>query len=268
METALTAGGDADARAASPAVDRALTILETLVAADEPMTMTALAKVTDVPLATCASILRTLEARGYAARRVVGRSHFWRATLRISGLAAQLQRKADAAELAQPYLAQLVQRTNLPAHLGALEGNLVLYVAKIAAPGMVQFNTYTGKTTPFNLTALGRAIAAFLPDSELRPRLEHLASGKGPNAGKPTVAALRRLLNQVRDRGYAIEDQEEDPGISCVAAPYFDAQGTVLGSIGVTGFVEQVLGERREDVVAAVVEAAATLTQEWAGVGG
>ncbi len=268
MARSVVSLGDADSRAASPAVDRALTILETLVAADAPMTLTALARVAGVPLATCASIMHTLEARGYAARRVVGRSHFWRPTLRLSGLAAQLGRKADAADLAQPHLARLVQTTNLPAHIGTLEGNLVLYVAKIAAPGMVQFNTYPGKTAPFNLTALGRAIAAYLPEAELRPKLKNLPSGTGPNAARPNVAQLRRLLAEVRERGYAVEDQEEDPDISCVAAPYFDAQGDVIGSIGVTGFVDQVLGANRKHVVTEVLDAAAALTREWSGTVG
>ncbi|GAB3574977.1 hypothetical protein GCM10027445_36670 [Amycolatopsis endophytica] len=77
-------------RPASPSVDRALTVLETLVDAGEGLTLTALARTTEIPLATCASIVYTLESRGYARRRVVGRSHFWRATTRLYELAAPL----------------------------------------------------------------------------------------------------------------------------------------------------------------------------------
>jgi DNA-binding IclR family transcriptional regulator len=73
---------------ASPSVDRALTVLEALVGAGEGLTLSALARATGIPLATTASIVYTLEQRGYAARRVVGRSHFWRLTARLSELAA------------------------------------------------------------------------------------------------------------------------------------------------------------------------------------
>jgi DNA-binding IclR family transcriptional regulator len=75
---------------ASPSVDRALTVLEALVAAGDGMTLSSLARGTGIPLATTASIVYTLEQRGYASRRVVGRSHFWRATARLYELAAPL----------------------------------------------------------------------------------------------------------------------------------------------------------------------------------
>jgi DNA-binding IclR family transcriptional regulator len=77
---------------ASPSVDRALTVLEALVDAGDGLTLSALARATGIPLATTASIVYTLEQRGYAARRVVGRSHFWHATGRLYELAAPLAR--------------------------------------------------------------------------------------------------------------------------------------------------------------------------------
>ncbi|NIH88489.1 helix-turn-helix domain-containing protein [Amycolatopsis granulosa] len=84
-------------RPASPSVDRTLTVLETLVTAGEGVTLTALARASGIPLATCASIVYTLESRGYARRRVVGRSHFWRATTRLCELAEPLAGEARPA---------------------------------------------------------------------------------------------------------------------------------------------------------------------------
>jgi IclR family acetate operon transcriptional repressor len=249
-------------RAPSPAVDRSLTILETLVAADVPMTLTALAQTTGIPLATCASIVQTLELRGYAARRVVGRSHFWRPTLKLNGLAAELVRKVDLSALAQPFLRRLVDATGMAAHVGVLEGALVIYVAKVGTPGMIQFNTYPGKTAPFNLTALGRAIAAHLPDERLAPLLTQLKRGAGPNARSTRAEDLRAELARIRQAGYAVEDEEEDAGIGCVAAPYFDAHGQVAGSVGVTGFADQVRGDHLSPVAAAVKEQSRLLTRE------
>lgn len=263
-DAALPDDGPAPDRAPSPAVDRALTILETLVAADAPMTLTALAQATDVPLATCASIAQTLEIRGYASRTVVGRSHFWRPTLKLSGLAAQLDRKIDLTSITQPFLRTLVEQTGMAAHVGVLEGTLVIYVAKVGAPGMVQFNTYPGKTAPYNLTALGRAVAAYLPESDLLPLLGHLVDGSGPNAAPATVAHMRALLAEVRELGYAVEAEEEDAGIGCIAAPFFDGQGQVAGSIGVTGWVERVRGPGAAEVAAAVTAQSARLSEELA----
>ncbi|WP_327092975.1 IclR family transcriptional regulator [Nonomuraea sp. NBC_01738] len=240
-------------RAPSPAVDRTLTVLETLVRADEPLTLTALAKAAGLPLATCAAIAHTLEQRGYAMRKVVGRSHFWRPTLRLYGLAVELVRRVDLPSLAQDDLRALADALSMPAHVGTLEGASIVYVAKAATPGFVQFDTYRGKVAPYHLTALGRAIAAHLPPDDLTPLLANLSPGNGPKATPVDPGSFRALLSAVREQGYALEDEEEQAEIACVAAPFFDAEGTVAGAVGVTGFARDLVGERRTAAIAGVL---------------
>lgn len=240
-------------RAPSPAVDRALTVLETLVHAEDPLTLTALAKAAKIPLATCASIAYTLEQRGYAVRRVVGRSHFWRPTLRLYSLAAELVRREDVPSIAQSELQALADRLGMPAHLGILEGASVVYVAKAATPGFIQFDTYRGKVAPFDLTALGRAIAAFLPEDELAFLLDRLTPGAGPKARRPDPDAFLATLKVVRDAGYAVEDEEEQADIACVAAPFFDAEGHVAGAVGITGFARELVDDKRASAIDGVV---------------
>lgn len=244
---------DTTGRAPSPAVDRALTVLETMVHAEEPLTLTALAKAAGIPLATCASIAYTLEQRGYAVRRIVGRSHFWRPTLRLYSLAAELVRQVDLPSLAQAELQSLADQLGMPTHVGILEGSSVVYVAKAATPGFIQFDTYRGKVAPFDLTALGRAIAAHLPEPELTALLPRLTPGRGPNAREPDSAAFLAIIDDVREAGYAIEDEEEQAEIACVAAPFFDAEGRVAGAVGVTGFARDLRDELRVKAIDGVV---------------
>lgn len=247
----------------SPAVDRALTILEKLVESRSPMTLTALAAEAGIPLATCAAIMQTFEARGYAARRVVGRSHFWRPTLKLNRLVAEYMRGIDLGQVVQPYLQELVAQTQMAAHVGLLEGDMIVYAAKEPAPGLVQFDTYPGKMTPFNVTALGQAVAAYLPEDQLEPLLSQLVPGAGPGARKAGTDDMRGRLAKVRERGYAVEDEEEEAGVGCIAAPFFDPAGQVLGSVGVTGFADQVRGTRLRRNAGFVVAASRRLSQEF-----
>ncbi|MGW5667427.1 IclR family transcriptional regulator [Micromonospora sp. NPDC003776] len=258
---AMPEQADAAVRAPSPAVDRALTVLERLVTADEELTLTALAKATRIPLATCASIAYTLEQRGYATRRVVGRSHFWRPTLRLYGLASQLVRKIDLSSVAQQEMRSLADELSMPVHIGVLDGASVVYVAKAATAGFIQFDTYPGKVSPFNLTALGRAIAAYLPEDELEALLPRLVAGRGPAAGDSGPEAFRKLLTEVRRRGYAVEDEEEQAEVACVAAPFFDTEGRVAGSVGVTGFSRDLRGRRRKQAAAGVLRVAGEVSR-------
>ncbi len=245
---------DHDARMPSPAAARALDVLEALVISSEELTLTALAKKTGIPLATCASIAYTLEARGYAGRRVVGRSHFWYPTLRMYSLSAQLMRKVDLSSIAQQEMRELSDSLGMPVHLGVLTGASVIYVAKAATPDFIQFDTYLGKVSPFDLTALGRAIAAHLPDAELEPLLDQLTPGRGPKARPSDPATFTAELAKVRKNGYAFEDQEEQAQIACVAAPFFGVDGRVAGAVGVTGFAKDLQGQKRTAAHKAVTE--------------
>jgi DNA-binding IclR family transcriptional regulator len=260
--TAPTDGDRSDERAPSPAVDRALRILEALVATEDELTLTAIAARTDVPLATCGSIMRTLELRGFAVRRIVGRSHLWRPTLRLYALGARLMSGLDLPTISQPQLRRLADELGVPCHVGVLDGSSVVYVAKAATTSFVQFNTYTGKALPFNLTALGKAIAAFLDAEELAPLLSDLKPGKGPKGKSADRQLFLDELARVRVDGYALEDEEDDEEIACVAAPIFGAQRKVIASLGATGFARDVAGARLGDVAEAVQAAAAAVSQE------
>lgn len=266
-QTARHDGASPGGAPASASTNRALTVLETLLESDEPLTLTSLSHAAGVPLATCASIVQTFEQRGYARRRVVGRSHFWQPTLRLYALTSNLIRSVDPAAVAQQHLRRLSDSLGVPAHLGVLEGNTVVYVAKAATPGFVQFDTYIGKVAPYNLTALGRAITAFLPANELEPLLTHLTSGAGPNARGTGRTEFKKLLREVRAAGYAVEDQEEQAEIACVAAPVFDAAERVAYAVGITGFAKDVMGEQLSAMVSAVREAAVAISTELGSSG-
>ncbi|MFB9962329.1 IclR family transcriptional regulator [Sinosporangium siamense] len=257
----MSDGGNQAERPASTGVDRTLTVLERLVMAEDDLTLTALAKITRIPLATCASIVYTLEHRGYATRRIVGRSHFWRPTLRLYSLASQLVRKVDLSQIATAEMRALGEEIGMPVHIGVLDGASVVYVAKAATPGFIQFDTYPGKVAPFDLTALGRAISAHLPEDELAVLLPHLRQGQGPRAREAGPEAFKALLSEVRADGYAIEEEEEQAEISCAAAPFFDAGGRVAGAVGVTGFARDFAGDKRAVAAAGVVRLGAVISR-------
>ena len=252
---------DRTPKAFSTATDRTLTILEVLSCSPEPMTLTAIAAAADVPIATCAAVLYSLEARGYATRAIVGRSHFWTLTLALYSLASQQVNKLDVGMSARRELEVLANRVGLPAHIGVLSGTNLVYLAKEAGPSFIQFDTYPGKVVPFNLTALGRAVAAYLPEDRLEVLLRSLATGAGPNASTTDREAFRAVLERVREGGHALEDQEEVEGIACVAAPFFDASGGVVGAVGVTTIADRMAGDFRIEVIDAVVAAGSAISR-------
>jgi DNA-binding IclR family transcriptional regulator len=115
-----------------------------------------------------------------------------------------------------------------------LDGLEVVYVDEIDSPHPLRLNTHVGMRLPANSTAVGKAILAFLPDQERR----RLIGWGLPARTSRTITDPVQLLNvlaEVRDLGYAVDDEEDMAGVRCVAAPVFDMRHVVVGSIGIAG---------------------------------
>src|SRR4029453_15930866 len=100
----------------------------------------------------------------------------------------------------------LVKRTGLTVHLAGLELGDAVYLAKLDGPGLVKFDTYVGKRAPAHLTAVGKAILAFLPPEELSVALKQLDLSGGTERAIHSTRLLQQELANIRELGYAVED--------------------------------------------------------------
>ena len=119
-----------------------------------------------------------------------------------------------------------------------------------------------GATVPWHACALGHAIVAFLPEADLGERLDRPLR---PLTGRTRTApeALRKALGTVRDKGFAVENQEANVGDAGLAAPVFDHSGHAVGSIGVVGPAERLLTRTaRAQLSRAVVETARAVSRD------
>lgn len=233
-----------------PAVKRALKVLELLAEEGQPLTLSEIADRTKIPMASCHAIVHTLEEGEYLQRRRDGRTLYWEPTLALYHLGSLIVSRYGIRDVARPYLRALSAALDLPAHLGILVGDEVVYVEKAASSSFIQFKTFAGKMAPFQTTALGRAIVAALPEAE-RAELVN-----------PRDRRLAKALKQAREDGFAREDSEEIEGVGCIAAPVFDGDGTVVASVGVTGFSQQLFPNGNVPAAADVVAAAESISRE------
>ncbi|HEY2593166.1 MAG TPA: IclR family transcriptional regulator [Chloroflexota bacterium] len=215
----------------SPAIDKALNILELLSRRPAGLRMADIARELALPKSSTHLTLEVLRARGYIIRDDNG-CH--RLGLKVLEIGARVLQALDVRRVAHPFLETLSDRTGLTSHLAALDGHQVVYLDRVDGHGLVRFDTYVGKRASVNLTAVGKAIAAYVPERQLDEILRadfHRGTSRAPARPfdfKSQVSAFREL-------GYAIEDEEEVPGIYCVAAALRDGNGDVIGSIGVIG---------------------------------
>lgn len=218
-------------RYAVPAVERAFAILEILASTPQSMGISELATLSKLPKSSLFMILTTFENHGFAERDGSGK---YRLTLKLYNLAMRHLQQLEVRDVARPYLEQLSQETGLTVHMAVLDGGKAVYIDKVEGPGFVQFATRVGQSFHLHLSGVGKALAAFLPDNQLEDIIrEHGLPAATPNT-MTSAETFKQFLAAVRACGYAIEDEEGEPGIRCIGAPVFGQDGRVLAAISVT----------------------------------
>jgi IclR family pca regulon transcriptional regulator len=210
--------------------ERGLRVIRCFSAETPEQTLADVARATDLNRATARRFLLTLEELGYV-RRVGDR---FRLTPRVLDLGYAYVSSFEVPQLALPYLEQLSEQVHEASSLGVLDGTEVVYVARVPAKRVMTVSIGLGTRFPAFRTSLGRALLADLGDEEVA------AIWEGSDRSQPTprtvadIDALRQRLQEVRDHGYALVDQELEVGVRSIAAPVRDASGRTVAAINVS----------------------------------
>jgi DNA-binding IclR family transcriptional regulator len=242
------------------AVDRAARLLLALASGTPRLGVSEVAELVDIPKPTVYTMLRTLERHGLVVQESEGGKYaLGPAVLQLGNAyldGSELRvRSANWAELLARQSAEAVW-------VGVLSGQNVVVVHHTFRPDDLVQILEVGAAVPWHACALGHAIVANLDeaaqDALLAGPMERLT---GRTLTEP--AALKDALEKVRQRGYAIEDQEATVGDAGLAAPVYDWSGRVVGALGLVGPVERLLDdERRSRLGDAVRSTARALSRE------
>jgi DNA-binding IclR family transcriptional regulator len=248
-------------------VQRAAQILAVLGSGTPRLGVTEIAERVGLAKPTVHGLLRTLEAHDLVAQDPdTGKYSLGPGVLQLgnayldgSELRARSLRWAEA----------LAQRACEAVWVATLSGSRVIVLHHVFRPDNTVQILEVGAAIPWHACALGHAIVANLPAAQ---RSRALTGDLAPLTGrtKTTRAALNRTLAHVRQRGYAIEDQEATVGDAGIAAPILAREDVIAGSIGVVGAADRLLVPgTRDELVRAVGEAARAVSRDLgAGRGG
>jgi DNA-binding IclR family transcriptional regulator len=239
-----------------PALERGLLMLEYLAQSRRGVTLSQLARKLNLPRSTGHALLLTYQRCGYVQRdEKTGRYNLG---FRLHAVANMALGGMSLRGHAAPILQQLMQDTGLTVHLAVLEEGEVILIDRIEPPGTPKLATWVGKRMGLHCTALGKALIAHLPPSEL----DDLIQKQGLIRYNENTIASRRILKkaceEIQQLGYAVDDEEEEIGIRCIGAPIQNGAGEVVAAISISGTKAQL-----EDVSARagrVIEAATLLS--------
>ncbi|HWB35981.1 MAG TPA: IclR family transcriptional regulator [Rugosimonospora sp.] len=158
----------------------------------------------------------------------------------IAGLAPI---RLELREAVLPFLQDLHHATKITVQLGVLDGNQVLVVDKITGHRAMPMLSQVGGTIPAHCSALGRAILAYSQPEVIQAVLSGPLAARTPRTLTNPVAIMRELT-AVPERGWAVDREEGNIGVSCVAAPIFGPLGDVVAALSVTGPSQLVRADR------------------------
>ena len=239
-----------------PALERALSILESLSKSKHGLTLSQLSRSLELPKSSVHCLLLTFKRHGYLHHD--DSSGRYRLGLRLCDLANAAMSGAMLRDQAAPFLNQLRESTHLTTHMAVLEQDEIVLIEKVE-PLTSRVNSWIGKRMDVHCTALGKALTAYLPEEQV----EALVRRRGLlRHNDNTIASLKRLkqeLEQVRKQSYSIDDEEEEIGVRCLGAPILSANKQALAAISIAGTTDQINADSRDALVAEVKAAAGAI---------
>jgi IclR family acetate operon transcriptional repressor len=256
----VTANGDGQLTAEPGGVQsvrRVFDLLELIADGGGAQGISQLSTDSGLPVPTIHRLLRTLTASGYVRQDPSRRYALGPRLIRLGNLAGRA-----FGSWSRPLLTRLVEATGETANLAVLEGAEVVYLTQAPSPHSVRMFTEPGRRVLAHCTGVGKALLAELPPDEVT----RLVAPTGMPANTPhTITDIEVLLGElaaVRERGYALDDGEQELGVRCVAVavPHADAR-TAVSISGPSGRIH-------DDAVAAAVpvlkDVAALLARNYA----
>lgn len=216
-------------------LDRALGMLELLGTENRSLTLTEFSRRLRLPKSTLLRLLAVLERHGFIVKDANIGSYSL--GLKLYELGNKAVARIDLKEQARPHLERLVASLHETANLSVLQGASAVVLDRLEPSRVLRVPTNIGERFSHSLhaSAIGKILLASMSDDEVKELIGNFKLRVFTRNTIPTLPRLVEELKRVRERGYALDNEEAEAGLICIAAPIRDHSGRVVASIGVSG---------------------------------
>lgn len=238
-------------------LDRALRVLDVL-AANGQLAPSEISSRLALHKSTVHRLLAVLERNEYVDRHK-GNGRY-SLGYKLIELGTRASARLDLCELAGPILDALMERTGETAHIGILSQGTVVSIADSETYKTLRTPSTVGRRTPAHCSSQGKVLLAELQQAEFQAFVRANGLKSYTQLTICSIGKLQRELEEVRRRGYAVDNQEFEEGLKCIGAPIRDRSGTAVASISIAGPAVRLRPERMPALISAVQHAAARLS--------
>lgn len=240
-------------------LERGLAAIELLAASGGTVSLADAARRLGLHRSTTYHLLQSLTAMGWL--RQVDTTRGYELTERLFRLTGSRWSVEQLGDIAQPFLEELTRATGEGSSVAAWIRGIVTIAAKREPSGVVRIVQDVGSTRQLYCTAVGKALAAWLPASEVRAALAKMRLEALTPKTITTRAAFDAELARIRAQGYAIDDEEQYQGLRCVAMPVFCYSGEVIASMCVVGPKHRMTNRKLQEVRAPLAALARRMSE-------
>ncbi|MCW9716205.1 DNA-binding transcriptional regulator KdgR [Avibacterium sp. 21-594] len=176
--------------------------------------------------------LQTMKGLGIVSQE--GETDKYRLTLKLFELSARALEYVDLIDLANKEMEVISKQTGETLHLGALDGNEIVYLHKIDSTYNLRMYSRVGRRNPSYSTAIGKVLLSALPETEVETLLKNVEFVPHTTHTLKNIDELKQELVGVRQKYYAEDNEEQELGLRCVAAPIYDRFGHTIAAISIS----------------------------------
>ena len=232
------------------AVERALVLLRYIVDHPEGLSIREVSREYGYSPATVQKLISALHNQGFVDQdESTERYHLGSEAVQLGLVALS---RLEVRQLARPSLEALSAETGETVFLAIARGDQVVYIDKVVSDRLIRMDAPLGVGRPYNCTSVGKVLLSGMPNGKLE---ELAASDAFEHRTENSIFELADLqveIDQVRERGWALDREEYAPGAFCIGAPVFDHEGNVIAALTVSGPAERIK-EQLEDNIARVI---------------
>jgi len=239
-------------------VERALSILECFNGSAERK-LSEIVEEMQLSKSTVYGLVNTLTAKGFLEQNPLTKGY--RLGIKLFELGGLVLKRMDLRNEAKPFCMELSKKYNATVHLAAYYEDEVVYVDKVDSPGSIIIYSQIGKRAPMHCTGVGKAIMAYLPRNVIENYLKKHPLQKFTDYTITDTEQLIKELKLTRKRGYAIDNEEIEFGLRCIAAPIFSHRDFPVAAVSISAPTARLPEEEIETIASDVQMYAQQISQ-------
>lgn len=240
-------------------LDRALDIIELLAIEREGIGVTEIGNRLGLHKSTVHRLLNALAERGYIEKDQ--KYSTYKVGLKFIEISSLYLNKLELKTEALPYMRRLAENVGQPVHLAILDGKEAVYIEKVEAVSNIRMYSQIGRRVPVYCSAIGKVLLSGLKEADCKNIIKTIHFSKFTEKTHQKYEELEKDVHRASLSGWALDDEEHEAGIRCIAAPVYDYSGKVIAAVSVSGDKRIISEDRDTEVSNLVIEAAQNISQ-------